>query len=354
MPKPSARKSKKSFSWRIFTKDNKTRKSMKRALLAGLLFVLSIGTIGGIQAYKLLTKPFASAASVSSFDISNTQLVTLALITVDHLDSDPIQTKSINLIFFDTEKKKVVSFEIPLELEFDAPGRFGTEPYKNILSIGMLDSGEVGDGAELIRKSLKKQFGFPVDKFLLTEERYAEPVLETFKYGRSRGLLGLESLSGFALSSVTDASLSEVYGLYNLVNSLPSDRFIAHENSEDFYSDSAYIDSVIRDLTFDSDVAHERASVAILNGTGVPGVAGSGQRVLENFGAYVVSTGNASQTYQETTLIVDSKNLKVASEISRFFPVKNVVEKRAFGNMEDVADRVDAALIIGLDMAESF
>ena len=340
-------KHKKNFSWRILTQSKKTRKSMKRTLLAGLLFVLALGTIGGIELYKVLTKPFASAASAASFDIKDTQLVTLALVVVDHLDSDPIQTSSINLIFFDTEKKKVVSFDIPLEMEIDAPGRFGAEPYKNLMSLG-------DDGAETIRKSLKKQFGFSVDRYLVTEERYSEPVLETFKFGRSHGLLGLESLTGFALSSVTDASISEIYSLYTLVNSLPSDRFIVHENSEDFYADGAYINSVIRDLTFDSKVAQERASVAILNGTETTGVAGFGQRVVENLGGYVVSAGNASTTYAETTLIVDSKDLQVVKEILRFFPVKNVIEKRAFANTEPVADRVDVSLIIGLDTAGDF
>lgn len=327
---------------------------MKRAVLVGFLFLLSLGAIGGIELYKVLTKPFASASSATAFDIKDTQLVTLALIVVDHLDSDPIQTKSINLIFFDSEKKKVVSFDMPLDLEIDIPGRFGSEPYKNILSLGMLDGGGVEDGADLVVKSLKTQFGFSVDRYLVTEDQYSGPVVGTFKFGRSGGLLGLESLTGFALSSATNASISEIYSLYTLVNSLPADRFIAHENSQDFYSDGAYIDSVIRDLTFDSAVAQESASVAILNGASIPGVASFGQRVIENQGGYVVSAENASTIYQETTLVVSSKDLEIVKEILRFFPVKNVIEKRAFANAEPVADRVDVSLIVGLDMAVEF
>jgi len=346
-------KRKKGFSWRILTKGTKSRKSMKRAAVTALLFLVSIGFIGGIQVYRALTKPSAAASSSTAFDIKNTQIATLAVMSVNDINADPVETESISLIFFDTEKKKVVSFEIPLGLTLDVPGRFGSEPYRNILPLGSLDSGEVGEGADLVRESLEKLFGFPVDRYLLVEEDYSGPVLETFKLGRSRSLLNLDSLRGFLTASVTDASISEIYSLYTLVNSLPSDRFIVHENSEDFYADSSYVDSVIRDLTFDSRVAHERASVAVLNGAGVSGAAGFGQRVIENIGGYVVSAGNATDLYQETTLIVDSVDSEVAKEIVRFFPIKNIIEKRAFGNIEDIADRVDATLVIGIDMAES-
>ena len=171
--------------------------------------------------------------------------------------------------------------------------------------------------------------------------------------GKSRGLLSYDNLRGVLFSVETNTTLSEMYGLYTFVNTLPSDRFIHHENSSEFFVDNEYTDAIVRDMTFDSSTAVEKASVAVLNGTNIPGVAGFGARVVQNSSGHVISVENTKDTYHESMLIVESNDLAVLKEIQRFFDIENVVVKRLFTNPEPIADRADVTLIIGFDRASN-
>lgn len=322
--------------------------------MLSILVLVSGLFLGGLGVYRNITKQFASADSSTSFDLDNAEIVALSLITVDSFEEDPLETKSVTYILFDKSKNKVVSFDVPLDLEIDVPGRFGTEQMSKVLQIGMLDSGDVTDGVAYVNETLKRVFAYNVDRYILVEESHSTPVSDAFVFGKSGGLLNYDTLSDLIFSVETDSSLSELYGLYSFVNSLPSDRFIHHENSSEFFMDSGYTDAILRDMTFDSVVAEEKSSVAVLNGTDIPGMASFASRVIQNSSAHVISVENARSTYQESVIITKSNDLASLKEIQRFFRVDNVVSSGSLDNNEPVADRADITLIIGFDIAGIF
>lgn len=353
MPKRPAKASKRisnkrklGFSWKTLVKARKTQKKFRKGAALALLLLFSVLFLGGIWGYKAITKPFASAESTTSFDINNSEIVSLAIISVEDINQVPAKTSSIHLLMLDKSSGKVVSYEVNLNTTTDVPGKFGVEPYSNILSLGMLDSDKLSDGSALLISALEKDFAYNVDRYLVVEDSVAKPVLDTFVFGEGNTLLNFETLQKLSLSVDTNVTLSEFFNLFTFVRSLRKDRFIAN-----LFDGGENSDISIRDITFDSAVSAEKASVGILNGTDTPGIASFASRVIQNTGGHVIAAENASKTYDESFLLVESTDLQVVKEIQKFFDVKNVVLKSRGAVNEGISDRVDVTLVIGFDIA---
>jgi hypothetical protein len=253
----------------------------------------------------------------------------------------------------DKAKKKVVTYEVDLSYEVDVPGKYGVEPYENIIPVGMMTDGSFTSGAQLLVSALEKDFGFNVDRYVVVDDDVIAPLLSTFVYGTGNSLLDLETLKQLALSVNTDITLSEFYGFFTFVRSLREDRFIVNKAHDNYLGNTELLDENIRDLTFDSSVAREKASVGVLNGTDVPGAANFASRVIKNMGGHIISSSNASKKYDRSVLVVESTDLFVVSEIQKYFGIDNVVLKGRGGVNEGISDRVDVTLILGFDIVES-
>lgn len=347
-----SKKRKKGFSWKTLVKSKKTQKKIKKGASVALLFSLSVMFLGGLWLYKSLTKPFASADSSTSFDINNADIVSLAIVSVDDIKASPIKTDSVHFLMFDKSKKKVLSYEVGLDVETDIPGKFGVEPYSKILPLGMMEDDSVTSGVKLLVSSLEKDFAFNVDRYMVVEESVIGALLETFVYGSGNGLLDFDTLQKLALSVDTNITISEFYGLFTFARSLREDRFIVNKGYNNYFENVEALDETIRDMTFDSAVSNEKASVGVLNGTDIPGVASFASRVIRNAGGHVISASNASKSYDESMLVVSSNDLYVVKEVQKFFEIDNVVIKGRSGLNEGVSDRVDVTLVLGFDIAE--
>jgi hypothetical protein len=347
-----SRKRQKGFSWKTLVKSSRLQKKIKKSATVALLLILSVSFLGGIWLYKALTKPFASAKSSTSFDINNSDIVSISIASVEDIKQIPVKTKSIHFLIFDKSKKKVVSYEVALDYETDVPGRFGVEPYANVLPLGMMADNDLASGANLLVSALEKDFGFSVDRHIVVDDEVIAPVLSTFVYGTGNGLLDFETLQELALSVNTNVTLSEFYSLFTFVRSLREDRFIVHNSQEKYFEDTDALDEGIRDITFDSPVAVEKASVGVLNGTNMPGVASFASRVIRNVGGHVISADNASKSYEKSVLVVESNDLFVVKEIQKYFDIETVVLKGRGGVNEGISDRVDVTLVLGFDIAE--
>lgn len=359
MPRRSAKtskkltkKRKKGFSWKTLVKSSRFQKRIKHSATIALLLLLSVGFLGGIWLYKVVTKPFAAAESVASFDINNSDIVTFSITSVEDIEQIPVKVESIHLLFLDKSKKKVTTYEVDLNNRTDVPGKFGREPYANILPLGMMGDSKLTSGAGLLVSTLEKDFGFNVDRYVVVDNDVVAPLLSTFVYGTGNSLLNLDNLQKLARSVNTDITLSEFYSFFTFVRSLREDRFIVHRPYENYFDDLDALDESTRDLTFDGAVAVEKASVGVLNGTNVPGAATFAARVVRNMGGHVISAENASKSYKESILVVESNDLVVAKQIQKFFNIQNVVLKGRGGVNEAISDRVDVTLVLGFDIVE--
>ena len=341
-----SRKRKKGFSWRLFVKSSKQRQRIIRFSIVALLLFVSLTFLGGISFYKSLTKSFVSAESTTSNDINNSDVVTFSIVFVEDVQSRPLKVDSIYFIFLDKLKKKVVSYEIPVDSKTEVPGKFGEEEFGKILSLGMLSNNEVSEGAQLLNKALSRKFGFRADRYLLANQLLKGPLIAQFIQGEGSSMISYDNLTQLAVESETNISLSEFYNILSFTRALSPDRFINITNIESS-------DLVTREITFDSTVSLEKASVAVLNGSGISGVAAFGERVVSNVGGHVITSENASQLYEESILVTDSYDSEVVKEIINFFGIDRVILKGKGGVGESIVDRVDVTLIIGLDVAAS-
>ncbi|MBI2414784.1 hypothetical protein HYV31_03035 [candidate division WWE3 bacterium] len=334
--------------------NRKTILSLKKTIFLFSIILVSALFIAGVSLYKTLNKSMANAQSMNSYDIKDQDIVSLLLVNVDSISvDDDVRTNAVDLVLFDITMKKVVTFKIPLDLERDLPGRFGLEKYQNTLKIGALDGKDLTSGITLLKNLVKRDFGFNVDKVLVVNKDIAPQVFSLFESGQNGNLFDLDILSGIAFNSINDLQMSEMYELYTFVHGLTSDRFITHDDGIDHFMLEDFTDKILRDLTFDSAVAREEKSFAIMNGTNISGVATFGTRLVKNIGGHVIATESTETSYAKSVLVADGVELASVKALMRFFNIEKVISKNDYHGEEAIANRADVMLIVGFDIAET-
>ncbi len=332
-----------SVSHRRVKKRSRNLKKLTQVAVFVLVVGISFLFILGLGIYRNLNKNFASADSPNYYNISEQDIFTVLYVLADDISDDPVIIKELSMVFFDKKNNKLIRYKVDPNITMDIPGKFGEEPLFNVFALGSLNSeNEILGGMGLMGESMSKMFGYKVDRYLLLDSTLESNMNELF----STGNLGLK-----LGPAKTDLTLSEFYGLVKFINSLPSDRLIEKTVDSASMANANYefLDSEIRDLTFDSFVASERKSIAILNGAKLPGLASVASRYIENMGGRVVSVGNADKIYEKSMLIVDDKGSETVKKIVHSFGVTNVVTKGEIDLLESEISRSDIVLLFGLD-----
>ncbi|MBI2620647.1 LytR C-terminal domain-containing protein [candidate division WWE3 bacterium] len=340
MPRRPARKS----------KARKLR--LKGAFLALALAVLSIGFLSAVAIFKSLTLPFASASNSNSNTLLEKDVLTIAVVKVDSLNDDPILIKNIHLIFLDRGDGAVFDFEVPVDTTTEVPGKYGKEALSKVLALGLISNNDIDEGINLVAASLKKVFGFNIDRYVLQTKDSPVDFAEMLTGRFSIFDVDLRDVGSVSRAIRTNLSSREIYDLYSFVRGLSFDDFAKMEGID--YADAGAVDRKIREITINSYISQERKSVVVLNGTSVPGVAGLGSRVAENAGARVVMTDNSLGAYAESAAIVDSPGSATAKAIVDYFGIRKVWLKEAAAGLDEKGlNRADIVIIIGLDVAEN-
>ena len=352
MPARSARKKRRSYKRRS-KKQEKRLQTVKKAATLSLVFVLSAGFLSGYIFYKNLTQEFASAFSPSSYNILTEDIFSSVLVVVEDLDQEPMKATQVTLNIFDKSTLKLIQYEIPVSLVIDVPGRFGEEPFSNIIALGNLEGADLAYSANLVSKSVFKLLAFPVDRYMLVDGR-GESAAKSLFNGDLR--VSEEHLSvEFVKESIrTNFTFRELFNTYTFANSLPKDRIISKELTESYIENPSVLDEELKDLTFDSTLSREKKSISVLNGTNTPGAASFGARVVNNAGGRVVAVGNTRSAYHESVIVVDDMTSESTRIVSNLFGIDEIVldsDAREFDEGE--ISRSDITVIFGLDFAES-
>lgn len=357
--KPARNRKKLKKQKRTSIKSKKISK-IHKILGLSLLFLSSLGLLFGFFIYQNISKKLASAMSINSplyiqrSNIEDKNLITLMYVSTDDLSAYPILANSIYIVFIDKLNKKMVVHKIDPDAKMEIPGKFGSEQFSKILAIGDLNSDDsIYGGIDLMQKSLSNLFGYRIDRFVLVDGSLENSFNKFFTTGVLDLPLGLSTIKKIENSLITNLSLTEMYAVYSFAESLPSDRFIVENLTQSYYDNPSLLDEEIRDITFDSKLSGEKKSIAVLNGSGTPGVANYASRVISNMGGRVIAVENALQMYDKSVLVADDISSDTVKEIKEFFGFKNVVGKNDFGGTNDNAiDRADITLIIGIDIAK--
>ena len=342
MPKKTARSSKR--SWKNDKKVNIFKKKIVKLTALTLLVFISITLLLGYFSYKSLTVSFASASGSDSFDLINQDIFVVSVISINYLDSNPVSTKKLLLFIYDTDAKKVLRYDIPLDQVIDIPCKFGEESMSKAFALGYSQNQEILSGVDLVNSSIKKIVGINIDRYILTYGDVDKDVNEILNGRSPLEYVSFDTLKNLRFKLKTNLSLSEFSYISSFVSSLSKDDFITGEG---FY------DGDIKDLTFDSKSAIEKKNVAILNGTTIPGIAWYGKRAAENMGLRVIVSGNASGKYDESIIVPDSLDSATLGYLKRFFNIDKVILKENSDVNESVINRADITIIIGLDKAKN-
>lgn len=351
-----AKSRKKTYTWRKAASTKRSSKQItavvQKYLSVFLLFSVSFIFLFGYLSFKKLTSPFVSAYSTSSYDIRGQDIFVMGYYEIDSLESATPLINKVVITVFDTTSKSVLSFDVSPAIEVDVSGRYANEPLSKVLGLSMsVNNNDVEEGVHMLNSTLSSYLGYDIDKYIVADSELAPYFNEVFFDRNALTMLDLTSMKDLDSSLRTNMNFHELYYAYNFIGSLSRDQ-IDHKTL-DSSSDQLLTDSYLRGMTFDSKVAYEKKSIAILNGTSMPGVATFGARVVENYGGRIVGIDNASKKYEKSVLIVDDTTSHTAIVLKNFFDNVEVLDKASIDPVHDSEFiRADIVLIIGIDIAE--
>lgn len=316
------------------------------------LFSLSFLFLVGYFFYNRANKNFASADSYKSSYLQDDMYPAFSYIVIDGFNSDPIKLKKINFVILDKESKKVLIYDIPLNVSIEVPGKYSSSEFSKVFALGGLNNKDpVFGGIDLVNLSLFKIFAFKVDNYILVDSSL-EKDLDSFVYNGSLSL-NLTNLKDLKQSFKTNFSLNSFYRIHLFLKVLPEDRFIKRNLTKEQVENPTYIDDEFRDLTLSSNISQEKKTVSVLNGTDYAGIAHLGSRLVKNMGGRVVSIDNSSKTYDKSMIVADDLDSVTVKYLAHVFKIEDVVKKEDATNLEDTEFiRSNIVLILGFDLAK--
>lgn len=314
------------------------------------IFIISITFLSLFVFYKKLNENFVSAESYGTY---NSDITSFSYIVVDSFKSDPIQLKKLNFIVLDKNSNKTLIFDIPLDVEFNLPGKYSDMSLNKTFALGALNSEDkLKGGVELLNTTLFKIFGISVDNYILVEDNLSTDVNQLLYEGKSIFPFGGLGITRMRNSFDTNFSFKSFYQTQKFLSSVEKESFIKTNLSKEQITNTFFIDGIFEDISLSSAIASEKKTVSVLNGTDFQGIATLGSRVIKNRGGRVVSIENALDKYTNSVLIVDSPDSKTVSYIKKAFNIDKVYTKEEAPFVkESSVDRSDITLILGFDLA---
>lgn len=348
MPRRSAR----------YKRRSRARKFRKYFLLGGLAFSFIL-FLSFYAFYKQFHKTyiFAESANAASFGGSE-ELTAVALLTSSApFSEEAFSISTIRILLVSPTHETFTVYEISPETLVDMPGKYGYEKLSKSFALGTLDftsSGSCVDdclntGLEYTRTVLQNLLGTKIDRLVLTDPALEEFSEKLLVEGKISDIFSRKDVHKLKNSFRTDMTFTDFFTFYKYIRNYS-------RNDIDFrnFSTGEEFDAFLRTLTYNSPMALEKSSIAILNGADVAGLAGFGARVAENRGGHVVAAENALEISQETYLIAMDPSAPAVKYLADFFEVENVYSRREISLSDPVLDRADVTLLLGLDFVPKY
>lgn len=351
-------KSGKGKSIRIDKINAQKRKDVKRKFnhfkslsVTILLFLFSLAFLGSFFVYRNLNQHFASA---DSFENYQSDYPTTSYFVVENIESNPIILKKLVLVVSDTKNNTVTLFEVPVDAKLDLFAKYSDLSFKDIFMLGgVSNENRVYGGVDLVNRQLFKLFGFNVDNFILIDSSKEDVLNKLIYNGDSIFPFGGLSPSSMDDNFLTSYNMKNFYQFQSLLNNVSSDNYSVKQAIQEKSDITSFIDNVFIDMTMSSDIANEKKTISVLNGTNLSGVATLAGRVINNIGGRVVAMENSSSKYDDTVLVVDELDSSTVAYIKKVFNVKLVYTKeQASFIKEDALTRSDIVLFIGFDLED--
>lgn len=218
-----------------------------------------------------------------------------------------LRADHISLLSYNPKEKKIVIINIPDETFLEVPFGFGSWQLRSVYELGESQRG-VG-GHKLLTDTLTTFLAIPIDGFLDLSARPNKSAAEIVDMLRKNPFSG-----GNLLSSLkTDLTILELLRLkiglssvrFDKVKELNLDKLsvLDKESLPDgtlvYTADPIRLDSILSDLA-DPLITSEHKTIAVLNATNQPQLAGKWARLITNLGGNVIITANAGEKLRKT------------------------------------------------------
>lgn len=350
--------------WRKYQKDNRTKRNLKLAFIVLGLLVLLILVAKIFSVFGSLYQPFNSAISSnkkytwdgdSSFNI----LVYFPEIKSTELG---ISDSKMALINLQPEDNKIIILHISDDIYTSLPKGFGEWRVGSIYKLG-LDEGGVNLASELLKLSISKLVGLPVDGLIITNRSDGNfSIKQEIESWRKNPLASFR----FVRQVKTDLTPVELYRFFKEASSVRSDNIsslnlaktniteskLLADSSRVLGVDAIKLDNFIRDNMLDSFLVGEGETISVFNGSDYPGLAQEAARILTNMGFNVISLRNTENSFKESTveyLSNENEKSRTFTRIAQIF-APNCLDKKC--NTDDIrvkSSRAQINVVIGED-----
>lgn len=326
--------------------------SVKLAFLAlGLLIgVLVLGRL--VNFVGSLTKPFSQDLLIKKH------------YTWDGNFSINIAFKSDNvwLLHFDPAEKAAYILKIPDETYMELPGSYGSWRVGAIYDLGQEEKPQIG--SELLKESLAKLVGLPVDGFITVEKGNSVDNLEDLILSWHRSPL---NMLNFLRQIKTDLTPFETFRFLSDLSKIRADKLtslnieqsditkslLLPDSSRVLGIDYVNLDLFIRENMSDEKISREETEVAIFNATAHPGLAMDVKRIVTNLGANTIIVSNSEFLIKKSLVLSDQRN-DTFVRMSQIFAPWCLKSKCSSPDPKIVSSRADVSIILGEDFYNRF
>ncbi len=287
--------------WRKYQNKEKTKKSIKLAILALLLLVLLVSSSRIISFITTINQPFSQ-------DLSGNKQYSLdgkiAANIVFYRDSE------ISIVSLRPKDESVVVLHVSKDVYMDLPKSYGSWRVGSIYGLGQEENPP--KGGQLLKLSLGNLLGLPIDGLVL-EKDGTKPEDQIAEWRKNK-----LSILKFIPTIKTDLSFLETIKFLYALSNIRSDKVISLDLAQSSITESKLLadssrvlginsvklDLFVRENMSDAEVIDENTSIAIFNATKHPGLAQEAARTITNLGANVVILTSLDSTQEKSAVIL--------------------------------------------------
>ena len=331
-----------------------SKNGFKKYFLIAFLFGFFGLFLGFYSFYKQFSQSYISADSVGAEDFKDQDFYAIVLVGASEtFGKEPFLIEKVKLLLVSKSSTSFLVYDIPTNTIIDMPGKYGEEELRSTFILGSLSSVDsanscadecFNEGLAYIKLAVQKLAGVRIDRVAVVEPELYDFIEKLFVNAEAIRILDVAKVKCLRDSMKTDFRFSDFLHFYTVVRGFsPTD--IKHKS----FTRTDEIDSSIKQISYNSRIAKEKSSIAILNGVRMPGVASQAARAVQNLGGFVVSVDNSMDPSERTYLIASDPNSQTAKYIAGYWGLREVYSKSDLDLDEPVLDRADIVLILGLD-----
>jgi len=312
------------------TKSKKLVKKFKSFLIYSFFSIVLVLFISQIFLSNILEYSFSLAKSGVGKDFKNADKYNLLLVNKNSLN----EILDLTLVVFDKSNQKLFTYELNVHEE-----NFYMDKKVNSIKF-LFKNSEFNQ--DLLVTAFEKNFGILINHSMV--------------FGSENYLLYRKTVEGeIRLVEMKDVLSIKNIGIRNtfLMYSFSKDLAIEDKRTAKI-SNIFDLDKELKQIYLDSEIAEEKLSIAVVNGTGINGLGKRVSRYVTNTGGRVVDVSTKNENI-EKSIVLYKEDSKTLSYLSNILNVENSVK------VEDGSSKytefpelikADVVIVLGLDISE--